>query len=115
MSKSKNTDVANVAAPVTKTKKAKVEKVVGKRGRPVNTTSERQKRLAKFAAIVAAGGVVKRGRPATGKTVKPKATKKVKDVVVEPVAETVPTEKKKYVRPSRAKKPVVDSTPAVEA
>lgn len=58
---------------VAKVKSPKVEKVndgVERRGRKTNPNSARQQRLARFAEIVAKGGVVKRGRPTVEKTPK---------------------------------------------
>lgn len=81
MSKVKDAVVAEVPAKVVKSKKAKVVKAVGKRGRPVDTASERQKRLARFEEMRASGVVVQRGRPKLNKPVVVKV-KKVKPVVV---------------------------------
>ena len=49
------------------------EKSTGKKGRPVVAGSKRQATLAARAAHVAAGGTVKRGRPAGTKKSAPQA------------------------------------------
>ena len=60
---------------MSKTKTTKVTKTTAKRGRPTVEGSKRQAVLAMRAAKVAAGGEIKRGRPA--------GTKKTTDVTVE--------------------------------
>ena len=81
-----------------------------KRGRPTVTGSKRQAVLAMRAAKVAAGGEIKRGRPAGTAKVKvakkiidvaAKAAKKIIDVAVEPKAKLTPVERlAKYGRPT---------------
>ena len=80
-----------------------------RRGRPTVEGSKRQAVLAMRAAKVAAGGEIKRGRPAgTKKDVEPKAkaVKKAKLAVVdlspetEPVAVVEVTTKRKAVKPA---------------
>lgn len=64
-----------------KVKKEKVVKVPGKRGRKSDPNSNRAKVLATRQAIIDAGGVIKRGRPANpNKVVKAPFVKKVKPV-----------------------------------
>lgn len=70
------------APKVEKAPKApKAEKIPGVRGRKVDPTSARQSRLARFAAVEAAGGEVKRGRP---KSTEPKAPKVKKEKAIKP-------------------------------
>lgn len=73
-----------------------------KRGRPTVTGSKRQAVLAMRAAKVAAGGEIKRGRPAgTVKVVKAKTAKTIIDVAVEPKAKLTPAERlAKYGKPT---------------
>jgi len=67
-----------------------------KRGRPTITGSKRQAVLAMRAAKVAAGGEIKRGRPAG-------SVKIVIDVAVEPKAKLTPAERQaKYGKPTTA-------------
>ena len=88
------TKATATATKAPKVKKEKVAKVPGKRGRPVLKGSARQARLARFAEVKAAGGTVKRGRPAGSgkpkvpKVKKVKAAKAVETAVETPMMET---------------------------